>query len=116
MNPSLWIVLFMLPIIVSYPHEQSNSFNRFLNNYLRQRDGNHGDKSPEEQASRRQPFFRLIPLNYHHGYFQQQQQQQHQPNCLPAIWTCGPSLPPCCVGLMCYDGNAKRGRHCVARG
>jgi hypothetical protein len=53
--------------------------------------------------------FRLMPLHY-------QQQLMHSPPCLPHIWTCGPGLPPCCPGLTCYEGNAKRGRHCVARG
>jgi hypothetical protein len=49
-----------------------------------------------------------MPLHY-------QQRLVQNPLCLPHLWTCGPALPPCCHGLMCYDGNAKRGRHCVAR-
>jgi len=40
---------------------------------------------------------------------------RNNPLCLPIIWTCGPGLPPCCPGLFCYAGNAKRGRHCVSR-
>jgi hypothetical protein len=49
-----------------------------------------------------------MPVHY-------QQQAMHAPLCLPHGWTCGPGLPTCCSGLVCYDGNAKRGAHCVSR-
>jgi hypothetical protein len=67
-------------------------------------DENHG-----KFGSSRHHIFRIMPLHY-------QQRLVQNPPCLPNVWTCGPSLPPCCHGLMCYDGNAKRGRYCVAKG
>jgi hypothetical protein len=60
-------------------------------------------------GSPRQHLFRFLPLYY-------SEQSLQKPSCLPHIWTCGPDLPPCCPGLMCYDGNAKRGRQCVTKG
>lgn len=119
MNLSVWFVACIMPIVLCYPRHNSNEINRFLNSYVRQSGAAHDGREGEGFMSRRQPLFRLMPLNYHHSFFQhQQQQQQQQPQitCLPEIWTCGPGLPPCCRGLMCYDGNAKRGRYCVARG
>lgn len=57
-----------------------------------------------------QHLFRIMPL-YH-----PQQQQMQMPRCLSHGWSCGPGLTLCCEGLVCFDGNAKRGRHCAARG
>jgi hypothetical protein len=116
MNYYYYLILLILPFTFSYPRHQSNEFNRFLDRYLRERsrninEGNNANLN-EEFVDRRQNMFPFPPMQQQ----QQQQQANLQPMCLPHIWTCGPGLPPCCPGLMCYDGNAKRGRHCVARG
>ena len=112
----IWTLLLLVPLAQGYPRHYSTDLNDFLNLYLRQREGKQ-EQSNENSITRRQPNFRLMPLNYlPHQQHQQQQPYFQQPTCLPAIWTCGPNLPPCCSGLICYDGNAKRGRHCVARG
>jgi hypothetical protein len=50
-----------------------------------------------------------MPLHY------QQHQPVQTPSCLPYGWTCGQGLAPCCSGLICYGGNAKRGQYCVTR-
>lgn len=55
---------------------------------------------------------RIMPLYYS----QQQQLPMKIPTCLPHGWSCGLGLSPCCAGSTCFDGNAKRGRYCVARG
>jgi hypothetical protein len=86
MNFLLWTFLLLVPLVQCYPRHYSTDLNDFLNLYWKQREQTHEN-----------------------SIFQ-------QPTCLPAMWTCGPNLPPCCAGLTCYDGNAKRGRHCVARG
>jgi hypothetical protein len=106
------LILLLIPLTFAYPHSYSNDFDRLLKKYLKEQSGNINDfNSPnlnEEFFVRQQRMFPMLPI------------QQHQPllppMCLPNVWTCGPGLPPCCPGLMCYDGNAKRGRHCVARG
>ena len=74
---------------------------------MKQPDAN-TDESHRKFGSSRHELFRLMPLHYQH-------QAMHAPSCLPHGWTCGSSLPTCCSGLMCYDGNAKRGPHCVSR-
>ena len=99
MNYFYGLILLLIPLTLAYPRFHSTDFDRFLDRYFKQRT-NSDDNSP----NRRQFAYPLAPG------------QQHQPACLPHVWTCGPGLPPCCAGLMCYDGNAKRGRQCVARG
>ncbi len=74
---------------------------------MRQHETN-SDEMHGKFGSPRHYIYRHMPLHY-------QQRLVQNPLCLPHLWTCGPALPPCCHGLMCYDGNAKRGRHCVAR-
>ena len=108
MNLLSYIFILLLPLCYSYPHRYSNDLNDFLNMHMKQRPTNY-DETGRKFGSSRQNIFRFMPLNYH-------QQIVQNPVCLPQVWTCGPGLPPCCSGLMCYDGNAKRGRYCVARG
>ncbi|CAF0821805.1 unnamed protein product [Rotaria sp. Silwood1] len=112
MNYFHCFILLLIPLVFSYPRSNSDDFNRFLEMYLKERSGEldegNNESSNEEVLVRRQKLFNVLPV--------QQYQPQLQPMCLPHIWTCGPGLPPCCPGLMCYDGNAKRGRQCVARG
>ncbi|CAF2405856.1 unnamed protein product [Rotaria sp. Silwood2] len=67
------------------------------------------DETNKKFGSSRQYMFRPLPVHY-------EQKLLPNPLCLPQVWTCGPNFPPCCPGLMCYDGNAKRGRYCVAKG
>jgi hypothetical protein len=96
-------ILLSLLLVVVYSYDR----NRFFNMYMKKHDGN-SDEIYRKFGSPRQNIFRLMPLHY-------QQQVLQTPSCLPHGWTCGPNLPPCCSGLMCYDGNAKRGRHCISR-
>ena len=110
------LILLILPLMFAYPRRYSNDLERLLNLHFRERAGNVDDddnnddmNSNEDTIERRQLMY---PIQLQH----QLQQQVPQAMCLPNIWTCGPDLPPCCPGLMCYDGNAKRGRHCIARG
>ena len=105
MNCLYGLFFVLLPLTLAYPRFHTNTFDRFLKEYFKERSDSDLDR---ESFIRRQFLFPSLPL--------QQYQSQIQPTCLPAVWTCGPGLPPCCDGLMCYDGNAKRGRHCVARG
>jgi hypothetical protein len=115
MNYFYCLILLLIPLAFSYPRSYSNDVNHLLDMYLRERLENMDESNDanlnEEFVVRRQNMFPFFPMQQ-----QQQQQPQGQHMCLPHIWTCGPGLPPCCQGLMCYDGNAKRGRHCVARG
>jgi hypothetical protein len=108
MNYIYCLILLFIPFIAAYPRSHSNNFDRFVDKYLKERSANlnevNNPNSNAKFAARRRLTFPLFGM------------QQHQPTCLPNVWTCGPGLPPCCSGLMCYDGNAKRGRHCVARG
>ncbi len=114
MNSFYCLIILLLPLTFAYPSRHSNDLDRFLDTYLRERSGNvykfNPKKSNEEFMFPRQNMF---PLSSMQQYLPP---NQPQPMCLPNIWTCGPGLPPCCPGLMCYDGNAKRGRHCLARG
>lgn len=100
----------LLPFTLAYPRFHTNTLDRFLKEYFKERsESMHNPAFDRESFIRRQFMFpSALPI--------QQYQPQVQPTCLPHVWTCGPDLPPCCAGLMCYDGNAKRGRHCVARG
>ena len=108
MNCFYCLILLLVPLTLSYPRSRKNDIDRFLNMYLQEQlahsDDDSSGNSNEEYVVRRQNMFPFSAL------------RQAQPMCLPNIWTCGPGLPACCPGLMCYDGNAKRGRHCVARG
>jgi hypothetical protein len=110
MNYFYCSILLLIPLTFAYPRSHPNDFDHFLNKYLQGRPRNmygiNNANSNEEHVVHRQSMFPILPI----------QQQQMQQMCLPNVWTCGPNLPPCCPGLMCYDGNAKRGRHCVARG
>ncbi|UJR21397.1 hypothetical protein I4U23_024487 [Adineta vaga] len=103
-----YILIFLIPFSFSYPRQYPNDLNNLLQMYLKQRE-TMLDTSKQKFGSPRQNLFRVMPIHY-------QQLQIHNPTCLPQVWTCGPGLPLCCPGLMCYDGNAKRGRYCVARG
>ena len=94
----IYFILLLISAAIAYPHLNSNEQLETKN---------------EKVLIRRQIMFPRIPIQEQQ---QQQQARQGQLTCLPAIWTCGPGLPPCCHGFMCYDGNAKRGRHCIARG
>jgi hypothetical protein len=105
MNFLCYIIILLLPFTFGYPRRYPNNL---LNMYSNQQETNF-DAPYKKFGSSRQHLFRMMPL--HH-----QQPLIQSPPCLPHVWTCGPDLPPCCPGLMCYDGNAKRGRHCVARG
>ncbi|CAF0745273.1 unnamed protein product [Didymodactylos carnosus] len=58
---------------------------------------------------------RFFPFNQG-GNYQQQQLLPQQLQCTPAIWTCGHHRPPCCHGLTCYQGNAKKGSICITKG
>lgn len=104
MNYFYCLIFLLLSLRFAYPYPQSNDADHFLNKYLRQQLNSINGKA----FIRRQLMFPISPI--------QQQQPQILPICLPHIWTCGPGLPRCCPSLMCYDGNAKRGRYCVARG
>jgi hypothetical protein len=104
MNLFYYIVILFLLFTFAY----SNRYANFFNNYMKQQETN-SDETRGKFGFPRHHIFRLMPLHY-------EQQLVKNPPCLPHVWTCGPGLPPCCDGLMCYDGNAKRGRHCVARG
>jgi hypothetical protein len=112
MNYFYCLILLSIPYIFAYPHSHSNDFDRLFNKYLKERSGNIDEindaNSNKEFVVRRRLMFPILPI--------QPYPLQAQPTCLPHVWTCGPGLPPCCPGLMCYDGNAKRGRQCVARG
>ncbi len=108
MNFLYYVFILLLPFSFSYPHQYSSNFDNFLHMFMKQPKINSYPIN-RKFGSSQQHIFRLMPLHY-------QQQQVQNPSCLPQIWTCGPNLPPCCPGLMCYDGNVKRGRHCVARG
>ncbi|UJR28035.1 hypothetical protein I4U23_009292 [Adineta vaga] len=112
MNSYYYCILLLLPLIFAYPNPPTNDHDRFLDMYVKERlantDSMHHGSLNNEHVVRRQNMY-PFPL-------MQQQLPQFQQMCLPHIWTCGPGLPPCCSGLMCYDGNAKRGRYCVARG
>jgi hypothetical protein len=103
------LLLLLVSSSIGYPHRPPNDYDRFLDMYMKERtvglDAANHEYPNEQYLVRRQNMYPFLPM-----------QQQPQPMCLPHIWTCGPGLPPCCAGLMCYDGNAKRGRHCVARG
>lgn len=96
-------VLFLLLLTVVYSYD----LNRYFNTYMKNRETN-SDEFHRKFGSPRQNIFRLMPIHY-------QQHAIQTPSCLPHGWTCGPSLPLCCSGLICYNGNAKRGPHCVGR-
>ena len=106
------ILLVFVWTTAAYPNRLANEYDRLMDMYMRERGAGHDAANleyPNEQyLVRRQNMYPFLPM--------QQPGPQGQQMCLPHIWTCGPGLPPCCPGLMCYDGNAKRGRHCVARG
>jgi hypothetical protein len=104
MNYIYLMIILLLPFTSPYPRQYSTNLNDFLNMYLKLQNEN-SEKINKDSRTGGHYMSRLMPLHY-----------QQQPTCLPHIWTCGPHLPPCCSGLMCYDGNAKRGRYCVARG
>ncbi|CAF1019145.1 unnamed protein product [Adineta steineri] len=108
MNFLYYIFILLLPFSYTHPLRYPKDLNHFLNMYTNQRETN-SDRIDKRFGSSRQLLFRLMPLHY-------QQPVVQNPVCLPRIWTCGPDLPPCCPGLMCYGGNAKRGRHCVVQG
>lgn len=102
------LIILLIPLTLAYPRHHADDFDRFLDMYSREQLNKDNQANEEEFVVRRQNMFPFSPI--------QQQLPQVQPICLPQIWTCGPGLPECCPGLMCYSGNAKRGRHCVARG
>lgn len=102
------LLILLIPIISSYSNSQSNGLQKFLHLYMKQRERSL-DETNRKFGSPRQHLFRPSPIYYQEPLLQ-------NPPCLPHVWTCGPHLPPCCPGLMCYDGNAKRGRFCVAKG
>ncbi|CAF0958790.1 unnamed protein product [Rotaria sordida] len=102
------IFILLFPVIFSYPHWYSSDLNRLFNMYRKQQEKNY-DQTNQKFGSPREYIFRPISSYY-------EQKPLQNPRCLPQVWTCGANLPPCCPGLMCYDGNAKRGRFCVARG
>lgn len=109
MNYLYGFMCLLLPFTLAYPSFHSDTFDRLVREYLQERSNSISHSASDKDLFiRRQMLYPLVPM--HH------QQPQVQPTCLPHVWTCGPGLPPCCAGLMCYDGNAKRGRHCVARG
>ena len=103
MNLVYCMVMMLLPIALCYPLHYPMNLNHYMPNYLRQQERQPDRKYADFNYGQQQPLFRFMPPPV------------QQSVCLPAIWTCGPHLPPCCPGLMCYDGNAKRGRQCVAR-
>jgi hypothetical protein len=105
MNFLYYIFIFLLS---SFDFADSYWYSNDLNRYLKLQQRN-SDEFNRKFGSPRDHVFRLMPLYY-------QQKSLQYPSCLPTVWTCGPGLPPCCPGLMCYDGNAKRGRYCVAKG
>lgn len=104
MNSYYYIFIVLLFIASIDSHRYFKNLNKYL--HLHERDP---DTFNGKFGSPRQHLYRLMPLYY-------SQQLAQDPPCLPHVWTCGPGLPPCCPGLMCYDGNAKRGRQCVAKG
>ncbi|CAF3334090.1 unnamed protein product [Rotaria socialis] len=112
MNYFFCFIIFLVPLVFSYPRSGSNDDNHLFGTYLKGRleesDEDINENSNEERLVRRQNLLSLFPVQHY--------QSQYQPTCLPHIWTCGPGLPQCCPGLMCFDGNAKRGRYCAARG
>ena len=109
MNCFYGLICVLLPLCLAYPSSHSDTFDRLVKEYLKERSNSISHSASDRDFFiRRQMMYPLLPIH--------QYQPQVQPTCLPHVWTCGPGLPPCCAGLMCYDGNAKRGRHCVARG
>jgi len=108
MNFLYWISILLLPLVFSYRHRYSNGLNDVVHMYMKQREANL-DEINKKFGSPRYHMLRFMPIDH------QQQLVQNLP-CVPQIWTCGPGLPDCCPGLMCFEGNAKRGRHCVAKG
>ncbi|CAF0876498.1 unnamed protein product [Adineta ricciae] len=115
MNLLFYLLLLLIPCSISYPRRAPYNLNNLLQRYIRQHDAGL-DEFHSKFGSPRQQLYRIMPLHYQQQQQQQQQLQQQNPICLPQVWTCGLGLPPCCAGLMCYDGNAKRGRYCVAKG
>lgn len=108
MNFLHYIFLLLLPLVFSHSYRRSNGYNRLVDTYLKPSERNAEETNGKFGSSRRN-LFRMTPPFYEQKYFE-------NPICLPHVWTCGPNLPPCCPGLMCYGGNAKRGRYCVAKG
>ena len=99
------IVLFLSLTVVC-----SSDLKRFFNDYMKEhpmkRYGAFGKFGVSQQH-----LFRIKPV-----YHPQQQHPMQMPICLPYGWSCGLGFTPCCVGLSCFDGNAKRGRYCAATG
>lgn len=112
MNSFHLLLLLLISSVFSYPHDETlnenDRLNMYLNGRLEEIDDGSNENSNEQKLVRRQKIFSLLPIQHY--------QQHQQPACLPHIWTCGPGLPSCCPGLMCFEGNAKRGRYCAARG
>ncbi|CAF0891425.1 unnamed protein product [Rotaria sp. Silwood1] len=108
MNIFHYMFILLFPSIFSYPYRYSNDLNQFLNMYVKRQERNL-DETNKKFGSPRQYMLHPLPSYY-------EEKPLQKPLCLPHIWSCGPHLPPCCPGLMCYDGNAKRGRYCVAKG
>jgi hypothetical protein len=108
MKAMFCLIILILPFTMAYPRRLSNEFENLLEMYLNKRaeqlDAMNQSDSDEEFIDRR------------HNELSEHEERQSSVDCIPNLWTCGPSLPPCCSGYMCFDGNAKRGRHCVARG
>ncbi len=96
------LLLLSLTVVYSYDH------NWFSNLYMGKQEAD-VDDTHRKFGSPRENIFRLMPLHY------QQHQPVQTPSCLPYGWTCGQGLAPCCSGLICYGGNAKRGQYCVTR-
>lgn len=111
MNTILCLILLIVPLTMAYPRHSSNELDRFLRLYLKERaehlDEMDNSNSDEQTVDRRDTLLSALA---------NEEKRQAPPVCLPAVWTCGPGLPECCPGLMCFAGNAKRGHHCVARG
>ncbi|CAF3177841.1 unnamed protein product [Rotaria socialis] len=102
------IFILLFPVILSYPHRDSSDFNDLFNIYMKPRERNF-EETNRKFGSPRHNMRPFLPSFSPQKVFQ-------SPLCLPRVWSCAPNLPPCCPGLMCYSGNAKRGQYCVARG
>lgn len=94
-------LLYIIIFLTFFAYLYANDWNSFARRYF--------DRSYGKFGLPKQHLYQLGPI-----YHPQQPSRENQ-LCLPTIWTCGPDLPPCCPGLICYNGNAKRGRYCIAR-
>lgn len=113
MHSTTLLILFVLPLIMAFPQDTDYESDRALETYLDKRMQQLKRDDTDDQSSedslfdqRRALFSKLL----------ERQRRRMILECLPNGWTCSPGLAPCCQGSMCYEGNAKRGRVCVARG